>query len=119
MEGLKAKTTLHYVRIPLRLDYFFGTIEDDFRPKIYAGPSVGFLVKADSKFSILKTDVTNEYEPFDLGLSLGTGFNYRIAPSTWLNVDITYTHGMRSIAKNGSDLKNRGMGVAAGIAFGF
>lgn len=119
VEGLETTTKLHYLRIPLRLDYFFGAIDDHFRPKIYAGPSIGVLGKATSELGSVKRVVTDSYKPFDLGLSVGTGFNYRLAPSTWFNFDVTYTHGLVDIPENGSELKNRGLSVAAGVAFGF
>lgn len=117
--GLETKTTLHYLRIPLRFDYFFGKMGDDFRPKIYIGPSLGILGKATSEIGSAKVTVTDSYKPFDLGLAVGTGFNYRLAPSTWLNIDVTYTHGLVSIPENGADLKSRGLNIGAGVAFGF
>ena len=43
LRGLTAKTQLQYVRVPLKIYHFFNDFGDDFRPKIYIGPSMGFL----------------------------------------------------------------------------
>lgn len=119
IEGLESKTTLHYMRIPVQVNYFFGEFGDDFRPKVYAGPTLGFLGKATNEIRSIKTTVTDSYDPFDVGLSVGTGFNYRFAPATWLNVDVAYNHGFTDIPANGSTLRNRGVTVGAGVLFGF
>lgn len=119
IEGLESRTNLHYLRIPLRFDYYFGNMDDHFRPKIYAGPTFGILGKATSEFRSVKADVTDSFKPFDVGLSVGTGFNYRLAPSTWLNIDVNYTHGLVNINEGNADVKNRGIGASAGVAFGF
>ena len=37
-------------------------------------------------------DSEDFYEGFDMGINFGTGFNYRLAESTWLNFGVAYTY---------------------------
>lgn len=116
---------LNYLRVPLEFNYYFGELEDDFRPKIFAGPSFGFLIGGKSKTVIGETIVTVEskdlYEPFDFGVNAGVGFNYRLAESVWLNFDAAYTHGFLKVTQgnSASEPQNRLLNLNLGVAFGF
>jgi outer membrane protein W len=122
--GLEATTKLKYVRVPLKLYYYFNELEDDFRPKIYAGPSMGFLVGGKTEqftgneSGTVELNAKDVYEPFDIGILFGTGFNYRIAQRTWLNLDVAYTHGLTDVQENVIG-KNRNILANVGIAWGF
>ncbi len=119
--GAIAKTRLHYVRVPLKLYHFFNDFGNDFRPKIYVGPSFGFLAGGKTEqfleVGTIEVDSKDLYEPFDLGLTFGTGFNYRIASRTWLNFDLAYGHGFTDIVKSGKGF-NRNLNLNLGIAWG-
>lgn len=80
----------HYLRVPIRGIYFFNSWGDDFRPKIMAGPSMGFLIAHDAPA------FTSENR-FDFGLTAGVGFNYRIYRGTWLNADAGCYHGLSDV----------------------
>jgi len=115
---------LNYLRIPLEFNYYFGTLKDDFRPKIFAGPSFAFLVGGESKSQIGSTEVKYNskdiYESFDVGFLVGVGFNYRLADMLWLNFDAGYTHGFLNVDKGTNPgLKNRLINVNLGVAYGF
>ncbi|MCA0238707.1 MAG: PorT family protein [Bacteroidetes bacterium] len=118
-------TKLNYIRVPLKFQYFFGKLGQDFRPKVFVGPSFGFLVGGKSEIRSGETTTTinskDVYEGFDAGLHAGAGFNYRLAERTWLNFDVAYTHGLIDVAgsKSGSDAQNRLVNVNLGVAFGF
>lgn len=118
--GQTTEIGLTYLRLPIKGFIFFRDNEDNFRPKIFAGPSFAFLV--DSETEIEGTDQEIEtrdlYNKFDLGLALGAGFNVRLAEGTWLNFDAGYTYGLLDVAKSG-DGANRGIAVTTGVAFGF
>lgn len=111
-------TELTYLRIPLKGYWFFRDNEDVFRPKIFAGLSLGLLLDSDVKYGNTEVDVQNSYNGFDLGVSVGAGFNARIATGTWFNFDAGYTHGLLDVADNFNG-KNRNIGVTAGVLFGF
>jgi hypothetical protein len=85
-EGGVVNEQFHYLRIPIRGIFFFGNTGDDFRPKIAAGPSMGFLVKHTGP-------VYTSENHFDFGATVSAGFNYRLYRSTWFNADLSYYHG--------------------------
>jgi len=121
LRGETAKTNLNYVRVPLKVIYFFNEFGNDFRPKIYLGPSVGILVGGQTETFLpvgtLKSDSKDLYEDVDLGLTFGSGFNYRVAAGTWLSLDLAYGHGFTNIAKNG-EAYNRNLSLNVGLAWG-
>ena len=117
-QDVETKTNLTYIRVPLKGYFFFRDNDDNFRPKIFAGPSFGILLDADSKTGEVETDLGDVYSTFDLGLTAGAGLNARIVEGTWFNLDIGYTYGLLDVAEN-ADGSNRGIAVTAGVAFGF
>jgi hypothetical protein len=115
-DGIETDITLQYVRVPLKFAYFFGTFEDNFRPKLTIGPSMGFLLDADKEVEGIGTsDVTASYKTFDIGLNGSAGFNLKLRPNVWLNTDLNYYHGLRAIR---FDERNSSLGLKVGLAFG-
>ncbi|MEO7309186.1 MAG: porin family protein [Chitinophagaceae bacterium] len=137
LEGVKVKktvlattytTTAHndYIRVPLKVSYFFGELGDRMRPKLYLGPSLGFLVASNTRVKTengstsaeTKTETKANYNKFDLGGMVGAGFNYRVGTATWLNFDLNYTNGFSDITKDDNTFSsNRNIGVSLGVAF--
>ena len=115
----EGETNLTYIRIPLKGYLFFRENEDNFRPKIFIGPSIGILLDADAKVGDTKFEVKDAYNTFDLGLTAGAGFNARLSEGTWLNFDLGYTHGLLDVAENGDDGSNRNISAMVGVLFGF
>lgn len=116
--GNESAINLTYLRVPLKGYLFFRQNEDRFRPKIFLGPSIGFLVDSDAKFNGDEVDIKGAYNEFDLGVMAGIGFNARIAEGTWFNFDAGYTYGLLDVADS-ADGGNRNIGLAAGVLFGF
>ncbi|MBU7577798.1 MAG: PorT family protein [Flavihumibacter sp.] len=120
-------TRIDYVRVPLKLMYFFGERGNAFRPKLTVGPSVGFLIggkneattiAGDTKTTV-ETNASDFAKSFDLGVAASAGFNYRLVERTWLNVDLNYYHGLTDIMEAASiDQKNRNIGINVGVSFG-
>ena len=130
LSGIKntTKTNLNYIRIPLKVTHFFGQLGDRLRPKLYIGPSLGFLVGGKTKFetetmssgNVVKSEIKSKdnYKSFDLGAMVGAGLNYRLGTSTWLNFDLNYTNGLIDISKSTSSWNaNRNFGMSLGVAF--
>ncbi|MCP9768674.1 PorT family protein [Lacihabitans sp. LS3-19] len=80
---------LHYIQLPLSAIYFFGNNGDKIRPKLYAGPYFGGLLKAKNKIGddILGSDKKSAYTPIDFGAQGGAGLNILVKSRTWLNLD--------------------------------
>lgn len=115
---VEASTNLTYLRIPIKGYWFFRKNEDTFRPKIFLGPSFGFLLDSDFKVNGDEVDIEDGYNKFDLGLMAGLGFNARIAEGIWFNFDAGYTYGLLDVSDT-ADGKNRNIGVTGGVLFGF
>ncbi|WP_207491818.1 porin family protein [Aridibaculum aurantiacum] len=123
--------SLDYLRVPIKAIYFFGKPGHRLRPKLSAGPSLGFLMGGKTTYSVRNQsgvvspissarskDVWNS---FDIGLQGAGGIHYRLVQSTWLVADVTYYHGLRDIVDNNNtnvQHKNRNLGLNLGVNFG-
>lgn len=112
---------LNYVRVPLKFMYFFNNYGNRIRPKVFAGPSFGFLAGGTTKIEtpVLTRELKSKdyYKSFDLGLTAGAGLNIRMVKNTWFNADVTYLHGLTDIRPT-SKQHNRGIGANVGVNFG-
>jgi outer membrane protein W len=113
----------NYVRVPVKLIYFFGRPGSAVRPKISAGPTFGFLTSASEATTIsdekVKTDITDNVRNFDFGVNAAAGVNFRIAQRTWLNTDLAFYQGLTDINKNNGRTQHNGnLGVNVGLLFG-
>ena len=106
--GVKTDIDLHYLRIPLKAIYFFNDYKDKLRPKIFAGPSLGFLssAKINNNPGVSDFDIKPYTESIDIALFGGVGLNYRMADKTWLNVDVTYTNGIKDIIQENQSVNS-------------
>jgi hypothetical protein len=122
VNGTDVNTTLDYVRIPLKFSIYLNDMEDNFRPKFYIGPQVGFLVGGKTEMfsenGVTESNSVDVFDKTDLGVVMGAGFNYRVAEATWLNLDLAYGVGLKDVAPN-LDSKNRNVSLNMGVAFGF
>ncbi len=113
--GTAASLDLNYFRFPLKAIYFFNNYGNPFRPKIFAGPSFGFLSTA----KLNGTDVKNSFNSSDFGITGGAGFNYRLVKNSWFNADLSYLHGLSDLEKNVSTKNhNRNLQLNVGVNFG-
>lgn len=118
------KTDLDYLRLGLAFNLFFRDLEDNFRPKIYVGPTLGFLLSAETEVEDddSGTDIKDNFKSTDFGLMVGLGFNYRLGNNTWLNVDGRFLPGLTNVVENkpsGADaVRNQNLQFSIGLAFG-
>lgn len=131
LEGGKYRTSqesdidisLHYLRVPVKFAYFFGDLENRFRPKITIGPSFGFLIDESTDISgderQVNSNLTRDHETLDLGGTGSLGFNYRVGERVWINTDLYYYQGFTEV-DNIPNLHhyNSNMGLRVGVAFG-
>lgn len=121
--GVTSTINTNYVRVPLKLIYFFGKPGSVVRPKIYAGPSFGFLTSANESVSAsgvkVKTDITDDIKNFDFGVTAAAGLNFRLAQRTWLNTDLAFYQGLTDMTKNNNSTQHNGnVGVNVGLLVG-
>lgn len=115
--------TLQYLRVPVKFAYFFGDLDNRFRPKFTIGPSMGFLIGNDFKVNGANAQPADDdarfntnYKNFDLGGQASVGFNYKIAEALWFNADAYYYQGFLDI--NNRNEYNSNFGLRIGLAVG-
>ncbi|HEX5150958.1 MAG TPA: porin family protein [Parafilimonas sp.] len=122
-ENVRSTVNANYVRVPVKAIYFFGDNNSTVRPKVYAGPSFGFLTGGktvtNSNGVVTKTDADNDIKNFDFGATAGAGLNFKVAPRTWLNTDVAFYQGLTDITKaNNVTQRNGNIGVNVGLLVG-
>jgi hypothetical protein len=112
---------LDYVEIPLLFTGRFPAGEK-FAFSIFAGPTLGFNNKAEVEvISHNETESLDDFvESFEIGATFGGGIEYAL-PSFSLLADVRYGIGtttvVQDVAGQSADVKNRGVGFMAGVAF--
>jgi len=92
------KTKLHYINVPVLVQYMFGK-----GVRLQTGPQVSFLTSAETKTPVAEIDGNNVFKKTDFAWSVGAG--YLTGPG--LGFDVRYNLGLTDISKNNADLKNR------------
>jgi hypothetical protein len=101
---------LDYINLPLMFQYMF---DNGFR--LQAGPQVGFLINAKSKFGSVNSEVKNNFSNVDLGI--GAGMSY-VHPPSGFGFDARYNIGLNNINENGS-VKSNNRGFQLGVFYLF
>ena len=121
----KNTVNANYIRVPVKVIYFFGDNKSAVRPKIYAGPSMGFLTggktvtRIEGTGVVEKVDTKDEMKNFDFGVTAGAGLNFRVAPRTWLNTDLAFYQGLLDVTKANDMTKHNGnVGLNVGLLIG-
>jgi hypothetical protein len=113
---------INYIRIPIKIIYFFGKEGKVVRPHIYAGPSIGFLAGGHIIDDIgevkLKWDTKDYIKGFDIGGIVAAGFSFKLASNACLSTDISYYHGFSDISNIYNNDHNRNVQLNIGLLFG-
>ena len=111
---------LNYLQVPVLLTYYLSGDNSvgSFRPKLFVGPHVNFLLNAkNNKGDDLNTNGAF-YKSTDFGVTFGGGFNYALADRIWLNFDVRYGLGLTDVKQAPNvDVANRALGVNFGVSF--
>ncbi|WP_052354189.1 porin family protein [Flectobacillus major] len=114
------QVNLNYIQVPVLATYYFGSSQTtgSWRPKLFAGPYVGFLLNATNRNGGDANPSDLYYKSSDFGLAFGGGVNYYISKKTWLNLDIKYGLGITDIKKSTTaSASNRAFSVNLGVSF--
>jgi len=113
-----------FIRIPLRVIYFFNDNSHTVRPNISVGSSFGFLTGGkirieDDNTIYTKTPVKNQYNIFDCGVQGTVGLSFKLKESLWLSTDIAYYQGFITQNAYGSNnMMNRNVVLNLGLRIG-
>ena len=114
----EGKLNLGYLNIPLMAKYYVAE-----GLSLEAGPQIGFLLSAKSKFDVTdgtnsassEEDVKDDFESTDFGFNFGAGYDF----TSNLSAGVRYNLGLTNIAKNSGDeeLKNTVLSVSLAYKF--
>ncbi len=114
--------TITYVDLSLLLKARLA--DSSFRPFLFAGPSVAFLISATEGGTLLDGstfpdfDVESSYKPNDVALEFGLGFEYSLTPRVSIFPAIRYSMGLHNIYLDpGNSGMTRGLQISAGVIF--
>ncbi len=111
-ENVNTKYILDYINVPVLFQYMF---DNGFR--LQAGPQVGFLINAKSKNDNDISDIKDDINPIDFGLSIGASY---IFPPTGFGIDARYNLGLTNINQSNSVYStNRGLQLGIFYIFGY
>jgi hypothetical protein len=111
---------LNYLQVPVLFTYYLSgqNTPGSFRPKLFAGPHVNFLLNAKNKVGNDLNPNSTFYKDTELGVTLGGGFNYALQNQMWINVDARYGIGLTDATQApNTNITNRGFGVTVGVSF--
>lgn len=113
----KTVTKVSYIEMPILFRAFLKR-DGMVRPHLSAGPSLGFLVVANTKGVDPKTDATSfmsNANKVDVGMNFGGGVNIRVK-KIWINPELRYNLGLISLAEN-SSVRNGALTLSVGVGF--
>ncbi|WP_461126705.1 porin family protein [Spirosoma aerophilum] len=119
------KQRINYLEIPLALRYFL-TLNGNFRPNVFFGPSLGFKLNAKQTDRItngvnqVDVDNSNAYRAMDLGLIAGFQLNFKgLGERQRFLIDARYRYGLSDITLNdGQNINNSTITLTLGYGFG-
>lgn len=105
------KVTPIYLRMPMRVYYFFGRPGYAVRPELYLGPSFGMKVAEHSSTSnyyneVYMTRNTENFRRFDAGIDGGAGLNINLTRAIALNIDLGFYQGITDAVKDAQNTYN-------------
>lgn len=123
--SFKGELRTNYIRVPLMATFTFGNADNRIRPRVSAGPTVGFLV--GGKTLVNTSGVLNGHKTqkalsttIDAGVNAAAGVSIKVFDGVWINHDIHYYHGIveneyNRSAINGSNFTHKSIGLSMGM----
>jgi hypothetical protein len=93
ISGTEFKTNLHYLNLPLLLQYMF---HNGFR--LQAGPQVGFMLSANQKANNNEINVIQNFRSIDVSLPVGISY----VSGSGLGADLRWAFGLNNINDAGN-----------------
>jgi hypothetical protein len=112
---------LAYIDFPL-LFVFDAPAGETLAFNFFAGPTLGFNISAKADVAEHGEEELDNVASFEFGAAIGAGIEKKMSGASLL-LDVRYSFGATSIAEDVAgqsvDIKNRGIGVMAGLSFPF
>jgi hypothetical protein len=117
---------LSYAELPVLLRADFGQADGGVRPFVLAGPVVSYQISCSIEASIATfstsrdcnedLDADEQINKLDVGAALGGGLAFRLSGRE-VTAGLRYTHGLRSLSRQGESATNQNFSVLFGLGF--
>jgi Outer membrane protein beta-barrel domain len=124
---IKFTQRVNYLEVPVVARYFL-TLNGNFRPNIFVGPSLGIKLNAkrvDGSSAAFNGENSNDFRDLDLGATGGFQLNWGTGNRQHFLIDARYNLGLSDVQTNlpnlwgqRSSLQNSTITIALGYAFG-
>jgi len=106
---------LAYLSIPVLVRFDFNS--ENASTYVVAGPEIGILLSAETKFDDLSQDVKDDFKSLELGLNIGAGVSMNMG-ATPMFVEVRYSLGLSNIEDNDDvTTKTTGIQLFVGMMF--
>lgn len=106
------------IRLTPKFYYFFKDLENNLRPNIFVGPSLGILTNSEHIGPGVPYE--EDLNTVDVAGVLGVGLNYQFATGYWFNFNTAYNVGLTKLNENTTvtpdNLKNNIFSVNLGLS---
>lgn len=117
---------LSYAELPVLLRADLGRTDGGVRPFVLAGPVVSYQISCSIEASIATfntsrdcdedLDADEQSNKLDVGAAVGGGLAFRLSGRE-VSAGLRYTHGVRSLSKQGDSATNQNFSILFGIGF--
>jgi hypothetical protein len=117
-DGKNFNRTFEYINVPLLLKARFDDqlgLDKKYRVFFYAGPYYSALLSASDNSET--TNIKNEAEDYDMGVSFGGGATYVLNTRNELFIDLRYDMGLSEVLSTDNSLRNKTIGLSIGYRF--
>jgi hypothetical protein len=118
---IDAVSDLQYFQVPVGLKFISDEIFENGRIYVLLGVANDFKVSEHTKTNISSSEVTNNFQIYDINFLAGLGLEYKLSEHNAFIIGLSHTRGLTNLYKNkdGSniELKSRIFALDLGIKF--
>lgn len=118
-EVLKYRTETDNIRLTPMYHYFFRSMEDNLRPTVFAGPSLGINIGTKQLSSY--NNFSDDFRTLNLAGLVGAGLHYQIINGLWLQGSVNYLVGVTKLNKESAfipdNLRSNNMSLNLGVTY--
>lgn len=121
-----AALNLSYAELPVLLRADLGQADSGVRPFVLVGPVMSYQLSCSIEASVgtfsssrdcdEDIDADEQINKLDIGAAVGGGLAFRLSGRE-VTAGLRYTHGLRSLSKQGSSATNQNFSILLGIGF--
>ena len=91
---------LQYLQVPLTLKLFTNEVKPDVKLFFQLGMALEIKVYEEADLTLTEQEVVSEFQPINIPVVLGTGFEYNMGINTVAFAGVSYHRGLNNIVKS-------------------